>query len=103
NGEAPNCPKCEERENTRAKQGKRPHYIGQLKLTVILYSDTHPKRLEINQIAIHDQDKADCLVIMGTSLRIPGVKALIKGFARAVHGRNSCVISVNVTDVVNKG
>ncbi|RIB17270.1 hypothetical protein C2G38_2037881 [Gigaspora rosea] len=40
---------------------------------------------------------------MGTSLRIPGVKDLIKGFARVVHGRNSCVILVNATDVVNKG
>ncbi|CAG8543135.1 2684_t:CDS:2, partial [Dentiscutata heterogama] len=56
-----------------------------LKLTVILYGDSHPKGLEIGQISAHDQDKANCLVIMGTSLRIPGVKALIKDFAKAVH------------------
>ncbi|CAG8856190.1 5668_t:CDS:2, partial [Gigaspora margarita] len=82
----PNCPECVERENKRVKQGRRPHFIGQLKPTVILYGDTHPKGLEISQIAKCDQDKADCLIIMGTSLRIPGVKDLIKGFARAVHG-----------------
>ncbi|CAG8798234.1 2083_t:CDS:2, partial [Racocetra fulgida] len=52
-----------------------------------LYDNSHPKGLEIGQIATHYQDKADCLVIMGTSLRIPGVKAIIKDFARAVHDR----------------
>ncbi|CAG8525967.1 12855_t:CDS:2 [Racocetra fulgida] len=81
-GEAPNCPGCEER--------------------VILYGDSHPKGLEICQIAEQDKDKADCLVIMGTSLRIPGVKALIKDFARAVHDREGYVILVNATDVVTK-
>ncbi|CAG8840942.1 12729_t:CDS:1, partial [Racocetra persica] len=68
-------------ENARIEQGRRPHTIGHLKLTVILYGDSHPKGLEIRQIAEHDQYKVDCLVIMGTSLRIPGVKALIKEFA----------------------
>ncbi|KAF0506646.1 DHS-like NAD/FAD-binding domain-containing protein [Gigaspora margarita] len=101
-GEAPNCPGCEEREDARIEQGRRPHTIGQLKPTVILYGDSHPKGLEICQIAAQDQDKADCLVIMGTSLRIPGVKALIKDFARAVHDREGYVILVNATDVVTK-
>ncbi|CAG8598788.1 10003_t:CDS:2 [Gigaspora margarita] len=54
------------------------NYIEQLKPTVILYGDTHFKG-------------------------IPEVKALIKGFARAVHDRNGCIILVNITDVVNKG
>ncbi|CAG8663408.1 12014_t:CDS:2 [Cetraspora pellucida] len=101
-GEAPNCPGCEEREDARIEQGRRPHTIGQLKPTVILYGDSHPKGLEICQIAEQDKDKADCLVIMGTSLRIPGVKALIKDFARAVHDREGYVILVNATDVVTK-
>ncbi|RIB24367.1 hypothetical protein C2G38_2168835 [Gigaspora rosea] len=39
---------------------------------------------------------------MGTSLRIPGVKCLIKIFAEAVHGRNGYVIMVNATNVVTK-
>ncbi|CAG8654247.1 1335_t:CDS:2, partial [Cetraspora pellucida] len=101
-GKAPKCTKCEERENTWEKEGKRPHTIGQLKPTVILYGDSHPKGQEICQIATHDQNKADCLIIIGTSLRIPGVKALIKDFARAVHDRNGYVILVNTRDVVTK-
>ncbi|CAG8617408.1 6623_t:CDS:2 [Dentiscutata heterogama] len=40
---------------------------------------------------------------MGTSLRIPRVKALIKEFASAVHDRKGYVILVNATDVVTKG
>ncbi|CAG8775843.1 3096_t:CDS:2, partial [Gigaspora margarita] len=58
---------------------KAPHTIGQLKPTVILYGDSHPKGLEI------------------------GVKALIKNFARAIYGRGGFVILVNATDVVTKG
>ncbi|CAG8677967.1 10140_t:CDS:2, partial [Cetraspora pellucida] len=101
-GKPPNCPGCEEKESVRIKQGRRPHTIGQLKPTVILYGDTHPKGLEFGQIATYDQDKTDCLIIMGTSLRIPGIKALIKDFSRAVHGCNGYVILVNATDVVTK-
>ncbi|CAG8534627.1 6412_t:CDS:10, partial [Racocetra persica] len=82
-GKAPNCPECVER--------------------IILYGDIHPKGLEISEIAKCDQDKADCLLIIETFLRIPEVKDLIKGFARAVHGRDGCIILVNTTDVANKG
>ena len=39
---------------------------------------------------------------MGTSLRIPGVKCLIKIFAEAVHDHNGYVIMVNATNVVTK-
>ncbi|CAG8750523.1 42604_t:CDS:2 [Gigaspora margarita] len=81
-GKIPNCPECEKR--------------------VILYGDKHPKELEIGKIAAYDQDKADCLIIMETSLRIPGVKCLIKKFAEAVHDRNGYVIIVNATNVVTK-
>ncbi|CAG8644458.1 8980_t:CDS:2, partial [Dentiscutata erythropus] len=64
--------------------------------------DSHPKGLEIGQIAAHYQDKADCLIIMGTSLRIPRAKAFIKDFAKAVHERNGYMILVNATNVVTK-
>ncbi|CAG8790625.1 14081_t:CDS:2, partial [Racocetra fulgida] len=78
-GETLNCPECQEK-------GQRSHLIGQLKPPIILYGDSHPKGLEIGPFAEQDQDKADCLIIIGTSLRILGVKALIKDFASAVHG-----------------
>ncbi|CAG8502366.1 6231_t:CDS:2 [Dentiscutata heterogama] len=80
--EIPNCPKCEER--------------------VILYGDKHLKELKIEEIAAYNKNKADCLIIMGTSLRIPRVKCLIKIFAKAVHDRNGYVIMVNATNVVTK-
>ncbi|CAG8668227.1 2020_t:CDS:2, partial [Racocetra fulgida] len=52
--------------------------------------------LEINQIAVQDQHKADCLIIIGTSLRIPGVKTLIKDFARAVHDQWNSLIDFQI-------
>ncbi|CAG8499339.1 35887_t:CDS:1, partial [Racocetra persica] len=44
--------------------------------------DSYPKGLEISEIAKLDKKKADCLIIIGISLKIPGVKVLIKDFAR---------------------
>ncbi|KAG9287694.1 hypothetical protein G9A89_004097 [Geosiphon pyriformis] len=101
-GEAPPCPSCEERENERRKQGKRKHTIGYLKPSILLYGDSHPQGEQIGDIALKDEERADCLLIMGTSLRIPGVKRLIKQFAKAVHIRNGKVIFVNATDVARK-
>ncbi|CAG8730223.1 21209_t:CDS:2 [Gigaspora margarita] len=83
-GEISNCTECEEK--------------------VILYGNGHPNKLEIREIAAYDQKKADCLIIMGTSLRIlgVGVKNLIKEFAKAVHESKGYVIMVNATNVVTK-
>ncbi|CAG8729066.1 734_t:CDS:1 [Acaulospora morrowiae] len=89
-------------EDARLEQGRRPHAIGQLKPTVLLYGDEHPKGYEISQIAAQDENRADCLVVMGTSLKIPGVRNLIKNFSRAVHDRNGYVILVNKSDVVRR-
>ncbi|RHZ47124.1 hypothetical protein Glove_590g24 [Diversispora epigaea] len=101
-GEAPWCPNCEQREDARLKQGRRPHSIGKLKPMVLLYGDEHPNGYEISQLAAYDEAKADCLIIMGTSLKIPGVKALIKNFSRAVHDRGGYVILINKSDVVRR-
>ncbi|CAG8789246.1 11450_t:CDS:2, partial [Dentiscutata erythropus] len=59
------------KEYDRYLQGKQKQTVGKLKLAVILYGDKHPNELEIGEIAEYDQKKADCLLIMGTSLRIP--------------------------------
>ncbi|CAG8797579.1 7054_t:CDS:1, partial [Racocetra fulgida] len=58
--------------------------------------------LKISKIAKHDKKKTDCLIIIGKSLRISGVKALIKDFASAVHDRKGYVILVNATDIATK-
>ncbi|CAG8610602.1 2374_t:CDS:10 [Ambispora leptoticha] len=101
-GESPECPACEERESERQRQGKRKHTIGRLKPNILLYGDSHPQGEQIGEIAARDEEKSDCLIIMGTSLRIPGVKRLIKQFAKGVHTRNGKVILVNATDVARK-
>ncbi|CAG8495417.1 13343_t:CDS:2 [Dentiscutata heterogama] len=90
----PNCLKYEERDKY-IKYYMLPNKSNQS-------DDTHSKGLEICQITTLDQNKADCLIIMRMSLRISGVKTLIKDFARAVHGRKGYVILVNTTDIVTK-
>lgn len=49
---------------------------------MVLYDEPHPLGHEISQLQEHDMKrKPDCLIVMGTSLKIPGLKALIKAFA----------------------
>ncbi|CAG8699974.1 23443_t:CDS:2, partial [Racocetra persica] len=61
----PKCTKYEERENVWIKQEKYPNTIGQLNPTIVLYGDSYPKGLKINQITVQNQHKADCLIIIG--------------------------------------
>ncbi len=67
---------------------------------ILLYNDfERTVGEEIGRIAYHDQRKADCLLIMGTSLKVSGCKSLVKDFSKAVHSRGGKVIFINTTEV----
>ncbi len=44
------------------------------------------------------KSKPDCLIIAGTSLKIPGVRKLVRELARAVHAAKGCVIWMNTDE-----
>lgn len=69
---------------------------------MLLYGEEHPNGKEIGKLATKDESKVDCLIIMGTSLKIPGIKSLIKKFSRAARSRGGYIILVNKTDVITK-
>jgi hypothetical protein len=52
---------------------------------------------EIAEQLQKDQSKADMLIIMGTSLKIVGIKKMIKDFGTRIRGKNGKIVFVNMT------
>lgn len=97
--EAPACPECTELDEIRSIAGKRSQGIGCLRPRIVLYNEFHPDGEHIGQVSTLDlKSKPDCLIIAGTSLKIPGVRKLVRELARAVHAAKGCVIWVNTDE-----
>jgi hypothetical protein len=64
----------------------------------VLYGEEHPKANMISPLITHDLGLSpDVLLIMGTSLKVHGLKIMVKEFAKAVHTKGGKVIFVNRT------
>lgn len=98
----PLCPQCVEFESVRAVAGLRSQGIGKLRPRVVLYNEVHPEGESIGDVVSKDlKCKPDCLIIVGTTLQIPGVRAMCKQLARQVHKSKGIVIWLN-TDMPSK-
>ncbi|KAG8219470.1 DHS-like NAD/FAD-binding domain-containing protein [Butyriboletus roseoflavus] len=85
-GMAPDCPECKLRAEARLARSARPLKVGSLRPAIVLYDEVHPLGDDIGLIQTHDiLRKPDMLIIMGTSLKVHGIKKLVKDFAKAVH------------------
>ncbi|EHN03112.1 Hst4p [Saccharomyces cerevisiae x Saccharomyces kudriavzevii VIN7] len=94
----PSCPQCEEFETVRKIAGLRSTGVGKLRPRVILYNEIHPEGDFIGEIANNDLKKRlDCLIIVGTSLKIPGVKNICRQFAAKVHANKGIVLYLNTS------
>ena len=72
--------------SARVARSARALKVGTLRPAIVLYDEPHPLGDDIG--TIHSADiarKPDMLIIMGTSLKVHGLKKLVKDFARAVH------------------
>ena len=87
----------------RVARSARALKIGTLRPAIVLYDEPHPLGDEIGQMQAADVRKGpDLLIIMGTSLKVHGLKKLVKEFAKVTHARKSSkvpgiVIFVNKT------
>ncbi|KAF7307102.1 HST3 protein [Mycena indigotica] len=89
-GDAPDCPECLGRAKARAARSARTIKVGSLRPAIVLYDEPHPLGDEIGLIQSSDLTrKPDMLIIMGTSLKVHGLKKLVKEFARTVHGHST--------------
>jgi len=70
----------------RVARSARAIRVGTLRPAIVLYDESHPLGDDIG--TIHSADlsrRPDMLIIMGTSLKVHGLKKLVKDFARTIH------------------
>ena len=61
-----------------------------LRPAIVLYDEPHPLGDDIAIVQTADlSKKPDLLIVMGTSLKVHGLKKLVKEFAKAVHQRSA--------------
>jgi NAD-dependent SIR2 family protein deacetylase len=97
-GEAPECPWCAANSATREGKGRRSLAVGKLRPDIVLYGEEHPSAHLVGPLITHDISLGpDVLLILGTSLRVHGLKVMVKEFAKAVHQRGGTVLFVNQT------
>lgn len=96
-GSQPPCPRCEDATVARQERGKRALGVGKLRPDIVLYGEEHPDSQQISTIIQHDISLApDMLIVMGTSLKVHGLKTVVREFAKTVHNRkDGKVIFVN--------
>ena len=96
-GKSIECSECIRKRQERLDQGKRGLSIGQLRPNIVLYNEIHPKGDLIGESLCADIHKCpSVLMIMGTSLKVVGLKKLVKDMAKAVHASNGIVIFVDL-------
>ncbi|KAK1246037.1 hypothetical protein MKX07_005106 [Trichoderma sp. CBMAI-0711] len=97
-GLQPECPHCVGATEARQERGKRALGVGKLRPDIVLYGEEHPSAHLISPIVTHDLALyPDMLLILGTSLRVHGLKILVREFAKTVHSRGGKVVFVNFT------
>ncbi|KAK4446004.1 NAD-dependent histone deacetylase HST3 [Podospora aff. communis PSN243] len=97
-GRQPACPHCAGATAARQERGKRALGVGKLRPDIVLYGEEHPHAHLISPIIQHDLSLGpDMLLILGTSMRVHGLKVLVREFAKAVHDRGGKVVFVNFT------
>ncbi|KAI0484924.1 DHS-like NAD/FAD-binding domain-containing protein [Xylariaceae sp. FL0804] len=87
--EAPLCKGCEETDNVRTSHaGKRSHGIGRLRPRMVLYNEYNPDEEAIATVVRADiRARPDAVVVVGTSMKIPGVRNMVKDMCRVTRGR----------------
>ena len=93
-GQPPPCPEFTYVSAVRAHVGKRPRGIGKLRPSVVLYNEAHKDGEGVGEVVRKDligtkgrASGADLLLVVGTSLRVPGTKRMVREFAKAVRVR----------------
>ncbi len=101
-GSAPGCGTCKDRIANRAEKGQRKIKGGFLRPDIVLYNEPHPQGDLIAEMLSSDLAKRPTmLLVIGTSLKVVGLKRMIKDLAKAVHTNSSdgLVVYMNKTEI----
>jgi len=85
----PACNNCLEADDVRTNHaGKRSHGVGRLRPRMVLYNEHNPDDEAIGSVVKADlRTRPDALIVVGTTLKVPGVKRIVKEMCGVVRGR----------------
>ena len=89
----PSCTQCVENDQIRTDvAGKRSHGIGRLRPRMVLYNESNPDDEAIGAVVKADLLKRpDAVIVVGTSMEIPGVKRMVREMCGIVRDRRDGV------------
>ena len=89
----PPCQHCEETDGVRTQHaGKRSHGVGVLRPRMVLYNEHNPDDEAIGSVVKADlRTRPDALIVVGTTLKVPGVKRIVKEMCGIVRDRKDGV------------
>ncbi|KHO00077.1 Sir2 family histone deacetylase Hst4 [Metarhizium album ARSEF 1941] len=87
--EAPLCESCRNLDEVRtAHAGKRSHGIGRLRPRFVLYNEFNPDEDAIGNVMRADlRARPDAVLVVGTTLKVPGTRRLVKQLCQVARGR----------------
>ncbi|KAK2742597.1 hypothetical protein FQN57_005223 [Myotisia sp. PD_48] len=84
----PLCPECHRTDIVRTESGYRSRGVGKLRPRMVLYNEHNPDEEAICSVIRADiKARPGALIVAGTSLKIPGVRLMVREMCRAVRGR----------------
>ena len=80
---------CRETDDLRTIElGKRSHGIGRLRPRIVLYNESNPDEEAIGSVSEADmRTRPDAVVVVGTSMKIPGVRRIVSEMCKIVRDR----------------
>ncbi|KAL2756218.1 hypothetical protein ACRALDRAFT_1063777 [Sodiomyces alcalophilus JCM 7366] len=87
--EPPLCDDCKTLDAVRTTYGgKRSHGIGRLRPRMVLYNEYNPDEEAIGNVSSADlKGRPDAVIVIGTSLKIPGVRRLVRELCQATRSK----------------
>lgn len=84
----PSCTECEIMDGVRIASGLRSHGIGRLRPRMVLYNEFNPDEEAIGEVSHADlKSRPDAVIVVGTSLKVPGIRRLAKEMCAVTRGR----------------
>lgn len=88
----PECPQCIFNDELRAVAEKRSHGIGRLRPRMVLYNEHHPDDEAIGACTSTDlRTRPDAVIVAGTTLKVPGVRRIVREMCAVVRDRRDGV------------
>jgi NAD-dependent histone deacetylase SIR2 len=88
----PACEECAINDETRVIGGLRSHGIGRMRPRIVLYNEHNPDEEAITSVMNSDiKSRPRVLIVAGTSLKIPGVRRLVKSMCAMIRSRKDGV------------